>query len=140
MLNSTFFQWKLFHFNFLSIWLFWIPSFEKSHLTVEESSVRLHRFITFSFAIYFTFPKNIFGTLKDLFHRIEAVGHKIATDLSFCWFRIIVTLKIKDPIGVEMRMYWHMKGIRIKAIFFYWTISIECFIIALLAWYHAIDE
>ena len=107
----------IFSFQYLSylglvvLWLLWKPTLKKSHFWIEERSMGLLSLITNFFSEVFALPQNILGSVEYFLDWIEAVGHKVAMNITFKGLGIVVTLEVEDPVCIEMRVNWHVKSI-----------------------------
>lgn len=115
---------KILDFLFILRRLLIVPLFEESHFTVHERSVRLLTSFTISFSMLFTFRKNSNNSIEDFFYWVEPIASKVRHDIALVGFRIIITLKIENPISIEMRVHRHMKSIRILSDLISWAVLI----------------
>jgi hypothetical protein len=101
--------------NFLfSLWILLIvPFLEKSHLTVEKWSVTFLTSFAICLSMFFALTQDSCGSIEDLLNWIESIASKVWHDIALSRFRIIVTVHIKYPKGIQMWMYWHMKRVRL---------------------------
>jgi len=77
-----------------------VPSLEETHLRVEETAMCLLSAVAHLLPELFARPKGLLGTGEDLFDGVETIGHEIPPHLGFVWLRVVVTLEVKDPIGI----------------------------------------
>lgn len=72
----------------------------------------------------FTFRKDSNDGIEDFLDRIKPVASKIGHDISLIWFRVVVALKVEDPISIEMWMYGHVHSVGILSDLIFGTVVI----------------
>ena len=115
---------EIFDFLFVYRWLLIVPFFEESHFTVHEGSVWFLTSFTESFSMLFTFRKDSNNSIEDFLNRIEPITSKIGHYISLIRFRVVVALKIEDPISIKMRMYRHVHSVWILSDLIFGTVVI----------------
>ena len=121
--------------NFLPIFmlLFFIPSLEEPHLTIHKHPMRTLTSIGHSLPLLFAFPKHIFSNWKYIFDCCEAILHEIWSNIALASFGFIVTFKIEDPEGIQMRMHCHVQGVWSLTLFVGRTVLVHWLWVAWIA-------
>lgn len=72
----------------------------------------------------FTFRKDSNNSVEYFFDRVEPVASEVRHDITLTWFRVIITLKIEDPICIKMWMYRHVESVGILSDLIFGTVVI----------------
>ena len=89
------------------------PMLEKSHFWVEKRTMRFLCFICW-LSQSPAFPKDLCGGVEYLFDRSEAIRCEVPSNLALGWLWVVVTIEVKNPISIQMRMHWHVESVRGK--------------------------
>ncbi len=84
---------------------------KEAHLGVKEHAMRFLSLITDALSELFAFPKDVDGSGKYLLDRCKTVCGEVPSYLALFRLRIVVTIEVKDPKCIEVRMDRHVESI-----------------------------
>ena len=120
--NLPIFSFKKFFYFLFIIFIKWcIPFFKETHFTVKERTMAFLTAFSKLFSVLFTVCQDLSCSLKYLLNWMKPITSEIRLNVSLIWFWVIITLKIKNPISIKMRMNRHVKCITILPTFICWT-------------------